>query len=365
MNIREATDADHARFNDFIARFPWGDLLQAWEWGDLKARSGWKPIRVLAEDDTGNVVAAAQLLKRPLPYVGKSILYASRGPVLDTQNAALVREFTNGLKRVARKHGGILIKIDPPVESSDSQTVANLRAVGFQPVVAEGFGGTQPKAVMILDIAGRTEDDMQASFHQKWRYNIRLGAKKGVVIKEDCTRDDVATFYNLLEETTQRDGFRVRSLKYFQDMWDCLAPAGFAKVALAYFDDEPIAGVFCYKFGDKACYLYGASSNRHRNVMPNHLMQWRMIQWAKNAGCKWYDFRGVSPKKGDGDTHLEGLNRFKEGFSPRFVEYIGEYDLVLSSLWYWAWVRALPRVKAILKNRNKVAGASAPATEEA
>ena len=27
--------------------------------------------------------------------------------------------------------------------------------------------------------------------------------------------------------------------------------------------------------------------------MPNYLIQWTMIQWAKEQGCTLYDFRGV------------------------------------------------------------------------
>jgi lipid II:glycine glycyltransferase (peptidoglycan interpeptide bridge formation enzyme) len=353
MQLKVAGPSDRERFNDFIARFEWGDLLQSWEWGDLKAKSGWQPIRIFAERD-GQIIAGASLLKRPIPKLGRCILYASRGPVLDTKDPELVRTFVNGLIHVARKHGAILLKIDPPVPIEDTVSEANLRAVGFQPVAAAGFGGTQPKCVMQLDLAGRTSEEILASFHEKWRYNIRLSGRKGVTIREDCGRDDIATFYALLRETTERDGFLVRSQKYFEDMWDCLSPAGFAKVALAYYEDQAIAGVFNYHFGDKACYLYGASSNSHRNVMAPHLLQWQMIQWAKKNDCKWYDFRGVSPKKGEGDEHLEGLNRFKEGFRPRFVEYIGEYDLVLSPLWYWGFTKALPRVRKMLKERNRV-----------
>jgi lipid II:glycine glycyltransferase (peptidoglycan interpeptide bridge formation enzyme) len=87
--------------------------------------------------------------------------------------------------------------------------------------------------------------------------------------------------------------------------------------------------------------------------MPNHLIQWRMICGALADGCKWYDFRGISPKTGEGNAHLEGLNRFKEGFNPRFVEYIGEFDMVLSPSWYWAWNVARPRMQKMMKARRR------------
>ena len=352
MDYREIKEQDRQRFNDFIARFYTGDLLQSFEWGELKSRSGWKPVRVMAEQH-GQIIAAASLLKRAIPKTGRCIMYAPRGPVLDTRNSELVSEFCSLLRETARKHGAILLKIDPPVPIEDTESEANLRAAGFLQVNADGFGGTQPKCVMQLDLDKPIEDVM-ASFKEKWRYNIRLAERKGVTVNLDCTRDDLPAFYAILKETAKRDGFLVRGQKYFEDMWDLLVPMGCMRLALTYYEGKPVAGAVAYIFGDKAMYTYGASSNEHRNVMPNHLMQWALIKWAKESGCKWYDFRGVSPRKQpDADDHLSGLNRFKEGFSPRFVEYIGEYDMVLSPSFYWLWNVAKPWVTKLLKARGR------------
>lgn len=353
MNFRIATEQDRDRYDDFVARFETGDLLQSFEWGDLKSRSGWIPIRVFAEE-SNEIIAAASLLKRTIPKTNRCIMYAPRGPVLDIRNAELATWFIERLRETALEHRAILIKIDPPVPVEDTAGEANLRAAGFRAVNYEGFGGIQPKAVMQLDLAGRDLDEIMASFKPKWRYNIRLAEKKGVQVRMDCSREDLPVFYSLLKETGKRDGFVVRDLKYFEDMWDCLVPRGFMKLVLTYYQDTPIAGAIAYLFGDKATYVYGASSNEHRNVMPNHLMQWRLIQWAKECNCKWYDFRGVSPqRKSDENDRLQGLNRFKEGFSPRFVEYIGEYDMVLSPTWYWLWNVARPRLQSILKAKRR------------
>lgn len=352
MDFFEATEKDRSYFNDFIARFPTGDLLQSFEWGDLKARGGWTPVRAFAVQGE-EITAAASLLKRAIPRIGKCIMYAPRGPVLDTGDLELVKSFATHLKDTAKKHKAILLKIDPPVEVDETQSEANLRAAGFRPVISGGFGGTQPKCVMQLDL-DKPPDELLASFKPKWRYNIRLAEKKGVTVRMDCERADIAAFYELLSETAKRDGFLVRGIKYFEDMWDILVPAGYMRMALTYYEGRAVAGALAYKFGDRAWYTYGASSNEHRSVMPNHLMQWELIQWAHKAGCKWYDFRGVSPRKDAApDDHLAGLNRFKEGFSPRFVEYIGEYDLVLSPGFYWLWNIAIPRVRGMLKARRR------------
>lgn len=352
MKFREATELDRHRFDDFVARFETGDLLQSYEWGDLKARSGWNPVRVIAELN-GEIIAAASLLRRSIPHTRRCIMYASRGPVLDTRNADLVAAFSAYLREIAIRYGAILLKIDPPVPVEDTCSDENLRKAGFRPLSSEGFGGTQPKCVMQLDL-DKPVDELMASFKEKWRYNIRLAERKGVTVNIDCERSDLPTFYTILKETALRDGFLVRGHKYFEDMWDLLVPAGYMRLALTYHEGKPVAGAIAYLFGDKAMYTYGASSNEHRNVMPNHLMQWTLIKWALESGCKWYDFRGVSPRKDhDANDHLAGLNRFKEGFSPRFVEYLGEYDMVISPMYYWLWNVAKPWVSKLLKARGR------------
>jgi lipid II:glycine glycyltransferase (peptidoglycan interpeptide bridge formation enzyme) len=84
--------------------------------------------------------------------------------------------------------------------------------------------------------------------------------------------------------------------------------------------------------------------------MPNHLMQWEMIRWAKESGCRVYDFRGVSPARdSDPSGHLAGLYRFKAGFNARFVEYIGEFDLPLSAPGYWLWRHGKPAAQTAMK----------------
>ena len=87
-----------------------------------------------------------------------------------------------------------------------------------------------------------------------------------------------------------------------------------------------IAGTIAILYGDKVWYLYGASSNDNRKAMPNYLLQWEMIRWSIEAGCKIYDFRGVSGDISE-DNPLYGLYRFKKRFGGDFVEFVGEYEL--------------------------------------
>ena len=66
------------------------------------------------------------------------------------------------------------------------------------------------------------------------------------------------------------------------------------KLLMAYYEGKPISGVIPIFYGNKTWYLYGASSNQHRNLMPNYLLQWEMIKMAIARHDDIYDFRGVS-----------------------------------------------------------------------
>ena len=189
----------------------------------------------------------------------------------------------------------------------------------------------QPRYVFRLDIKDKTEEEVMAGFKQKWRYNIRLAGKKGVTIKEG-TKEDLKDFHKIIIETGARDGFIIRPLEYFEKMYDCLGP-DHMKVLMAYYGDKPISGVIPIFYGNKTWYLYGASSNEHRNLMPNYLLQWEMIKMAIKRGDDIYDFRGVSGVVDENHPQY-GLYRFKQGFGATFTEFIGEVYLPFKPLTY-------------------------------
>lgn len=340
LNARLINDSEREIYNQFIAGHPKGHILQSFEWGEIKAKTGWKPFYLLIEND-GQPLAAITILKRMIPVLKKAIFYAPRGPVADLHNEELLQFIWQEVAKLADKEGAIFLKIDPDVPSSDKIFAEILKKQGFTSAEGkEGFEGVQPKYVFRLDITP-DKDTLYANMHAKTRYNVRLAEKKGVTIKSECNKEDLKEFYDILKVTAERDRFLIRSYQYFIDIWDYLVPKGYAKLFMAYYQDKPVAGTLAFIIGDKAWYIYGASANEYRNVMPNYLLQWTMIQWAKDNSCNMYDFRGV-PGNLTEDNPLYGLFRFKKGFNGEYTEFIGEFDLVFNNFFYWFWNTAEP-----------------------
>jgi lipid II:glycine glycyltransferase (peptidoglycan interpeptide bridge formation enzyme) len=328
---------DKKLFNTFINSHPKGHAMQLWEWGELKSRTGWKPWRLILEEK-GEIVAGATILERKLPLIGVPIFYCPRGPVVDMADSEKLKAVFQAIGELAKKQKAILLKIDPDIPKVNENLKSFLRSTGFKQVdIGKNFEGVQPKFVFRLDISF-DEESLLANMHQKTRYNIRLARRKGVLIRNG-TKEDLPEFYRVLKETTERDNFLVRSYSYFEDMYDILVPAGFAKLFIGEYEGKIIAGTLAFLTGEKAWYIYGASSNFHRNVMPNYLIQWEMIRWAKAQGCTLYDFRGVSGDLSENNP-LYGLYRFKKGFNGEFTEFLGEWDYVYRPFMYTFWKTA-------------------------
>lgn len=339
---RIITADEKNRYNEFVRQHPKGHFLQSWEWGQVKCGMGWTPLPLVLEKD-GEIQAALLILKRALPLPGfkKSIFYSPRGPVMALDDPVLARELFTGARLTARQHGAIFLKIDPDVPVTDQVFANILEGCGFaQNETGLDFEGVQPAFVFRLDITP-SEEQLLNNMHAKTRYNIRLAEKKGVQIRTAAGIHDLRSFYDVLVETAERDRFLIRGYEYFEMIWEHMVGNGLGEIFLAEWEGKIIAATLAMCMGDKAWYLYGASSNRYRNVMPNYLIQWSMIRWARQKGCTLYDFRGVSGDL-DESNPLYGLYKFKKGFNGQFTEFVGDWDIVYDRYFYFLWTKALP-----------------------
>lgn len=316
MRILE-TKKDEEEYTRFLESNERCNFQQSLEWA--KVKTSWKKEVILAEDSSKKIIGSLMVWIRKIPIFG-NIMYSSRGPVCDIHNIEVLKQLTEGAKLLAKKYDAIVLRIEPDIKSDDTSFRNIMLELGYSiKDDAKNFREEiQPRYVFRLDTKGKTEDEIFKNFHSKTRYNIRLATKKGVTVKEG-TREDLKDFHKIMVTTGMRDGFITRPLEYFERMYDCLGPEHM-KILMAYYDGKPISGVIPIMYGNKTWYLYGASSNEHRNLMPNYLLQWEMIKIALSRKSDIYDLRGV-PGIADNSN---GLFRFKKGFGAEYTEFIGE-----------------------------------------
>ena len=343
------TAENHEEFEDFVRNHPKGHMLQTYAWSKQKAY--WTFRGIIVRDEQGMIKGAMSVIIRKIPATPYTLMYAARGPVCDVHDKETIAEILAGAKALAKEFHSYVLKIDPDVKYEDEEFRRIMQQLGFiLAPKAPNFGNIQPQYVMRLDIKGLSEDEVMAKFKPKTRYNIRVALKKGVQVKI-CGKEAVADFHKIMVETGSRDGFMIRPAQYFADMLDNLGED--VRLYMAYTQEgEPIAGTIAVHVGNKVWYLYGASSNAHRNLMPNYLLQWEMIRWAIENKCDIYDFRGISGDLSE-DNHLYGLYRFKSGFNAEFTEFVGEFRYVFHPLAFNFIEHAMPVAKKALKKLRR------------
>lgn len=328
-------------WNTFVAASRHPSILQSYEWGTVKSGT-WQPIPVAKLDDRGRFTACSLLLKRPLP-LGQSILYAPRGPVLSEWNPDLAERFLREVRDLAAQERAFLVQFDPEIPETDADAAQLFLRCGL----CHNPENIQPRGTILLNL--RPESDaLLASFHHKTRYNIRLAEKKGVKVHEENTEQGVKTFYRLFQKTAERDHFMILRESYFSHLWKTLAPEGMLTILVASYEDRPLAAIVNTIFGGRMIYMYGASSGEHRNLMPNHLLHWRAIEWARQRGVHTYDLWGVPAHPREGQP-LWGVYRFKKGFCETETRWIGTYQMVRNSLWYRAFKHGSGMAKSAIR----------------
>ena len=361
LRVRLLGQDDRAGWNAFAGRAASGQVLQSWEWGAFKAGWGWAPRRLVVEradrpPGTAILAGAQVLFRRPVARVPFSVAYLPRGPVVDLTAAAprVVGALWGGLHRLARGRRAVFCKIEPNAPASPT-LATTLAAAGFRP-----SDHIQPLNTIVLDIAA-PDEALLARMKPKTRYNIRLAGRRGVCVHEACTPEELSAFHALMVTTGERDRFVVRPAAYYADAWAQLrtatgpeAPRG--ALLLATHPDhgaQPIGGLMIFAFAGEAVYMYGGSSDRGREHMPNYLLQWEAIRWARAHGCDRYDFWGIpddptsAPTDADDNPNVRqglwGVYRFKQGFNGREVHYTGGWDFVYHPLLYRLYQRMQAR----------------------
>lgn len=363
-------------WDELIAGLPEAHLLQSAEWARVKARYGWQPLYLAWPEDGGLRVAAdpaelagigiaqaaALVLKKPVLRRGFAarlcILYCPKGPLLDWQDAALRRRVLDDLQVFARRQAAIFLKLDPDVvlgsglpggkddrpNPAGQAVEADLQARGWR----FSEDQIQFRNTVMLEVCA-SDDELLARMKQKTRYNVRLGPKKGLTLRLGGEQD-WPLLYKMYAETSLRDGFVIRDQAYYETVWRAFASRSAALIAE--FEGQPVAAVYLFHFAGRAYYLYGMSREAQREKMPNYMLQFEAMRWARERGCRVYDLWGAPDEFNESDP-LWGVFRFKEGLGGQVRRTLGAWDYAPTALWYAAYTRVMPAVLNFMRSRGR------------
>ena len=330
-------------FIKFAQNSPDKSFFQTQEIATLREKKGWT-VYYFGVEEKGVLKAAAMVTAKPT-FLGKSVYYIPGGPLLDYEDEKLVRFFFSKLKSYASSHNGYVLHIEPYYELIErdrdgnivpdgfnrQKAVENLKAIGFKEVVADN-----PKYIFVLDIKGKTKEELFSSFKQNTRNLVSRTSKKGITIRE-LSKDELPKFKKITESTSERRHFSDKSLDYYENMYDLFVPNGQVKYVVAEVDGKIISAGMFILYGDEVIYLFSGSDEAYmKEYNAQYAIQWYMIQYAVKHRYKRYNFYGIQGLP-DPSKPGYGVYKFKKGFGAKYgnvVEFIGAYELPINRLFF-------------------------------
>lgn len=198
----------------------------------------------------------------------------------------------------------------------------------------------------VIDLS-KNEEQILADMKPKWRYNIRLAEKKEIkIIDVDKSDDNIKIFYNLLMETTSRDGFSWNNIVYYTTFLKTIKNS---HLLIAYKDNKPIAAWIFVFDKDVSIYYYWASTNdsEYRNLMAPYLLQWTAIQKAKEFWSKYYDFLWIATPW-EKNSSLAWVTDFKLKLTKDIINVSDSY-IWINNIILYRLISLLKVIKSFLK----------------
>ncbi len=398
-------------YEEYISKNKYTTFYQKEYWGKLKKDGGWN-YKLVGMKKNNKIVGATLLLFKNLP-LGLKLFYSPRGFLIDYNDEELLKEFVLEIKEYVKKENGFILKIDPYVEYKtrdidgniveggvdNSKVVENLKKLGFKHY---GFNKDiskelQPRWMYVLDLKGKTEDEIFSNFSKHYRKTIRRTEKQGLVV-ERISKDKLMDYKKIMEHTSSRRDFIDRPYSYYENMYDkigenliinvCYLDTNLGinkfkdeikkiegyqdikdyhlkdiedykkKIELyksyqkKYGDKIPLAGTMSIVCGKEYLNLFGGAYEEFMHYDAQYLIKWHTMKEALNLGCEIYNFYGISGNFEKENNDMYGVYEFKRGFGGRVVELIGEFDLIISKPKYCLYnfmFKTYKTVKKIIK----------------
>lgn len=190
---------------------PYSGFMQSSFWAEFKRSEGYEVTRLIYEAE-GERVGSASLLRFPLAAEAGFVL-CPEGPVLPWDDTLLVRSALRELIQVTREMPNTLgLRIEPHLPTPLPSVLRNW---------ADAPTDLTPADTLILDLS-MTEQAMLVQAHAKCRYNLRVADRYGIEVISCSELSFVHEFYQLLVETSNRNGFFVEPFGFFLNLFSTL-----------------------------------------------------------------------------------------------------------------------------------------------
>lgn len=382
-------------FDEYAKNHPLGNYCQSSLFAKVMGELGFSYDYIAMIDSTKEIVGASLILYKKIGMFFK-YAYAPRGFLLDYEDEELTKSFVKLLTNYYKKRGYVLLKINPELiignlnnqtlqitSNENNYLIDNLKTLGFKRrKEIEPFDLLMPRLTSFINLMDFKVNDLD----KRIRTKIKNATQKGLIL-EVGTVDNIENFYGFVknkhsdpidyyryfynvfkkednadlllvkvdyeiylenaknkyqEELNRNAEFNEKIknnpndknmnekmnsdknlIEYKRDLVE--ATEGLKNKKYAY-----IAGALVIKYKNRVSILASGYDPKYKDLNANHFLHNEIIEKYKNE----YDYLDMGGIGGDfnENSRFYGLDKFKLGFNPEVVEYIGEFDLILNNL---------------------------------
>jgi lipid II:glycine glycyltransferase (peptidoglycan interpeptide bridge formation enzyme) len=345
-------DLDELAWSALLGRFADASIYQSWAYGAVHWGAHQLSHIVIERDSVA--VAAAQVRLVRVPVIGKGIAYVRWGPLCRARDEAtdpeVFRHALRALKEEYVERRGLLLRVMLPIFETDASAAAarsELAQAGF-----EQDGAARPYRTFHLDLSPPL-DVLRKRLDQKWRNCLNNAERNGLTVVDGSGIEAYDRFLEAYTAMMQRKQFETTvDVVQFRKMQLQLLDGLKMRTFVCEKDGRLLNAMVVSALGQTGIYLLGATSNEGLNSKGSYLLQWRVIQWLKENGFRWYDLGGIDPARNPGVFH------FKQGLGGQDIYQVPVFQL--SRNWTSEFcVRAAERARELAR-KFRAAAKKAP-----
>jgi hypothetical protein len=266
-------------------------IFHSWEWLSwIAPRVNCRFVPLLVQRGGETVGLAPMLVRSSKLWQTANVLPFPVGPLV---HAELLAQTSSLVKRWAIRHR--IVSLTLTVHPTSGAPEGALAEAGLNEISDETF---------LIDLAGKTVDEVFASFSSDARSAIRRSVKRGVSIRPSTPEELSELLPKLYEEAVGQTVIYARGLG--QGVASAAVPFP-VHCATAVVEGRPV-GVSIATGGANAVGLIGGVFREHQSTQANSALVWDAVQWAHAEGCSWLDMLGAPDP---------GIAAFKRKFKPR------------------------------------------------
>ncbi|MGC2185038.1 MAG: peptidoglycan bridge formation glycyltransferase FemA/FemB family protein [Terriglobales bacterium] len=317
----EVDRVDEQQWNSILEKFDDANLMQTWSYAS--ARWGQDHLSHVLLRENSEIVAAAQVVTKTMPFLGAGVSFVRGGPIWQLRgresDPEILRQMLRALRRIFVNQRGLLLQISPPGVADCAGAMRRLFEEEW--LTTDVTAGVELTA--LIDLSHPLED-MRRSLRSTWRRNLVLAERNNFTIQQGSSDELFEAVGKLYVEGLRRKHLTaIVSLAQLKKIQKDLPESQKMRVLLCEYQGEPVSGVAVPCLGNTAQALLSGTADRGLNLRGSYLLQWRMLEWLEESGYRWYDLDGISRDLNSGDT------QFKLGFAGRLglpAERFGRFD---------------------------------------